>query len=324
MPLVLEPSWRGRRVTVRRVVDRDPDGRLRFGDVVGDLLALDDEFAVIDTRTGPVPVPVRLVAAAKLAPPSSAEELAVEAVVARGWRPAESEQLGGWLLRAAAGFTGRANSVLPLRAPGMPLADALAAASDWYANRGLPLKFQLPVESRRLLDAELAERGWPASPDVHVMTARLDMLDPFGDAEPGDVRLNVALDAAPSPEWFALYRQGAGAQPAARGVLTRHDTVVFASIRGSDGRTVAIGRGTVDDDWLGVTAVEVAAANRGAGLARAVMRALWRWGRAAGAFRSHLEVSADNLAALALYEGLGYHTHHLYRYRTEPADGAAT
>lgn len=318
MPLVLEPSWRGRRVTVRQVVDRDADGRLLFGDVVGDLLALDDEFAVIDTRTGRAQVPVGLIAAAKLAPPSSAEELAVEEVIAQGWRAADTEWLGGWLLRAAGGFTGRANSVLPLRAPGRPLDDALAAVRSWYADRGLPAKFHVPVESRRLLDAELAERGWPASPDVHVMTARLDLLEPAADGR------NVELTSAPSPDWYALYRGGAGVQPAARGILTRHDAVVFATIRGADQTVLAIGRGTIDAEWLGVTAVEVAADNRRAGLARAVLAALWEWARNAGATRTHLEVSSDNLAALALYEGIGYHTHHLYRHRTEPPSGGET
>jgi GNAT superfamily N-acetyltransferase len=318
MPLVLEPSWRGQRVTVRRVLDRDAAGRLRFGDVVGDLLDLDDKRAVIDTRTGPVQVAVGLIAAAKLAAPSSAEELAVEDILAQGWRAADTERLGGWLLRAAGGFTGRANSVLPLRAPGMPLEDALAAVRRWYAARDLPAKFQVPGESRRLLDAELAERGWPASPDVHVMTARLDLLAP---SEPDR---DVQLEPTPSSGWYGLYRDGAGAQPAARGILTRHDKVVFATIRAADQAVLAIGRGTVDAEWLGVTAVEVAASNRRAGLARAVMAALWAWGRNAGATRTHLEVSSDNLAALALYEGIGYHTHHLYRYRTEPPRGADT
>ena len=313
MPLVLQPSWLGRRVTVRRALRRDPTGRLLFGDVVGDLIGLNDQLAVIETRTGPVEVPVGVIAVAKLAPPSSAEELDVEEIVARGWRSEETERLGGWLLRAAGGFTGRANSVLPLRAPGVPLDDALAAAAQWYRARGLPLKFQLPTESRRLLDAELAERRWPASPDIHVMTARLDLLIT------ADGRRDVQFGTAPSLPWLALYRAGGGQEAAARGILTRHPNVVFATIE-SDGETVAIGRGTVDDEWLGVTAVEVAAANRRSGLARTVMHALWQWGADRGARRTHLEVSSDNLAALALYEGLGYHTHHFYRYRTEPAE----
>jgi ribosomal protein S18 acetylase RimI-like enzyme len=311
-PLVVEPSWLGRRVSVRRVLDHGPEGRPRFGDVVGDLAALDDQAALIDTTSGLVEVPLEAVALARLALPSTADELALEAVAARGLRPAETEQLGGWLLRAHHGFTRRANSVLPLRQLGMPLDAALDAAAQWYAARGLPLRLQVPVEARRLLDAELGERGWPAEAHTHLCVTRLDRLLP---AASPDVR--VDLDAAPDQDWLALYRGGAGLDEAARQLLVRHDRVAFAGVR-LDGRLVAVGRGAVDEGWVGITAVEVAAGYRRGGLARAVTVALCRWGAAQGATRSYLQVEADNSAALALYEKLGYWIHHDYHYRTAP------
>ena len=43
------------------------------------------------------------------------------------WQAPEQERLGDWLLRAAEGFTGRANSALPLGDPGSPLPEAVAA-----------------------------------------------------------------------------------------------------------------------------------------------------------------------------------------------------
>jgi GNAT superfamily N-acetyltransferase len=314
MPLVLERSWVGRRVTVRRVVDRSAEGRVLFGDVVGDLVTLTDDTALIHGRSGVVEVQVAHIAAAKLAWPSTADELELEAVAARGWRPEQTGEIGGWLLRAAGGFTGRANSVLPLRAPGLPLDDALAAARDWYRERGLPLRIQVPLDARRLLDAGLAERGWAADPDVHVLAARLDALPPVssGATPPVDVV------GEPGPEWFARYRDGVGATDAARALLTRHDRVGFASVT-LDGEIVAIGRGALDDEWLGVTAVEVAPGLRRQGLASVVMQALWIWGTAAGAQRSYVQVSSDNAAAVALYERLGYWRHHDYRYRTDPS-----
>jgi len=86
-----------------------------------------------------------------------------------------------------------------------------------------------------------------------------------------------------------------------------------------DGRIVAIGRGAVDDEWLGVTAVEVAPELRRQGLASAVVRALWRWGAGCGAERGYVQVSSENAAAAALYERLGYWPHHRYRCRRDPA-----
>jgi GNAT superfamily N-acetyltransferase len=321
MPLVLQPSWTGRRVTVRR---RVPGLENRYADVVGDLVALGAHTAVVHTRTGPVEVPLAEVALARVAPPSTADELELEGIMAAGWRAAESEPLGGWLLRATGGFTARANSVLPLRAPGRPLDEALDAVRRWYRARGLPVRFQVPTEARRLLDAELRERGWQAQGPVHVLAARLELLA-GAPAHP------VTITATPDDGWLARFRGGRGTEPAARGILGRHAQVAFAAVH-QDGRTVAIGRGTVDSGgtpagagvaggggWLGVTCVEVAETCRRQGLARAIMAALHDWGRVHGAERAHLEVSADNAAALALYGSLGYWTHHDYHYRHDPA-----
>jgi N-acetylglutamate synthase len=312
MPVVLEQSWVGRRVSVRRVLDRDPDGRLRFGDVVGDLAGLDAQTAVVQTRAALVEVPVDDIAIARLVPPSTADELALEAVAAKGLRPHETEQLGGWLLRADHGFTRRANSVLPLRQLGMPLDDALARAGAWYAERGLPLRVHAPVEARRLLDAELGERGWPADGETHVLAGRLDALRAdVADLPP------ARLADAPDEQWLARYRDGAGLTQTGRALLTRHDRVAFVGLD-LDGRRVAVARGAVDDGWLGVMAVEVEPAYRRQGLATAVTAALWQWGAANGATRSYLQVFGDNAAALALYEKLGYWVHHDYHYRAQP------
>ena len=310
MPLVVQPGWVGRRVSVRTVAGRGPEGRPRYRDVVGDLLDVDDSRALVEDREGMVTIPLGTVALARVAPPSTADELALEAVAAQGWQPEETAAVGGWLLRAAGGFTGRANSVLPLRSPGRPLEQAIADARAWYAARGLPLRFQVPTEARRLLDAELAERGWSASADVHVLAARLDAL-----TLPADRPVRIA--DAPDEGWLHRYRDGAGTAAAARSVLTRHDTVAFAAAV-VDGEVVAIGRGAVDAGWLGVTAVEVAPARRRTGLARAVMAALRDWAAGRGATRASLQVSADNTPALELYRGIGFWHHHDYRYRDDP------
>jgi N-acetylglutamate synthase len=318
MPLVVQPSWVGRRVSVRRKVGPGPAGRERFSDVVGDLLFVDGEVAVVATREGLVELPVSSVALARVVPPSTADELALEATAARGWRPEQTAEIGGWTLRAAGGFTGRANSVLAQRSPGLPLDEALALARDWYAARSLPVRFQLPVEARRLLDAELGERGWAPSPDIHVLVARLDALRlPASGTDPSQppVRIEPALSDA----WLAVYRAGRADTPAARGVLQRHPRVAFAQLH-VGGTIVGVGRGVLDDGWLGVSAVEVLPAHRRQGHARRIMRALRDWGAAHEAERTYLQVSSDNAAALELYDSLGYWLHHDYRYRTDPGN----
>jgi N-acetylglutamate synthase len=310
MPVVLEPSWLGRRVSIRRVLDHVSGDRAQFGDVVGDLVGLDAQTAVVQTRNGAVEVDLERIAIARLVPPSTADELALESVAARGLRPADEHRLGDWVLRANGGFTRRANSLLPLGRPDRPLDDALAFAHDWYAERGLPVQLHVPTEARRLLDAELGERGWPADQHTQVLVARLDALAAVDGSA-------VEVATTPDDAWLALYRGGRGLTEPARSLLTRHDTVAFASLR-LDGRTVAVGRGAVDDGWLGVMAVEVEPGRRRRGLAAAVMAALWQWGAQREAQRGYLQVSADNAPAIALYTKLGYWVHHDYHYRREP------
>ena len=302
----------GRRVSIRRTVGRDAAGRVTASDVVGDLLALAAGRARVQTRAGVVEVELADIQLARVVPPSTADELALEAVAAAGWLPAQTGAVGGWLLRASGGFTHRGNSVLPLRSPGLPLDDALAAAHAWYAERGLPVQLHVPTEARRLLDAELGERGWPIVDEAQVLVARLDAVTPLPAGVPAQI------SGEPDEQWLARYRDGAALSPAARALLMRHDRVGFAAVREPDGSVVAIGRGVVDEGWLGVSAVEVDPAHRRTGLAGAVMAALWQWGAARGAVRSYLQVRPDNQAAQALYARLGYWHHHDYRYRREP------
>ncbi len=311
MPLVLDATWVGRRIVLRQALGPVGTGRPRFTDVVGELLTLDDAVAVLDTRTGPVTVAVGQVAIAKLVQPSRAEILALEAITERGWRAADRAEIGGWLLRANQGFTGRANTVLPLRQPDRPLDELIGAARSWYRERGLQLGFQLALPARRVLDQALAERGFHADVDVAVLARRLD--DTPADAPP------VEITDLPTQDWLARCDyHGRQVPSAGRDLLVRHPRVGFASIRRGD-EPVAIARGAVDEGWLGVTALHVDPAARRQGLASAIMRGLWRWAmHAHDATHSYLQVSRDNSAALALYQGLGYWHHHDYRYRTQP------
>jgi GNAT superfamily N-acetyltransferase len=307
MPLVLEAGWVGRRVVIRRAVGGG--ARAQFTDTVGDLVALTGDSAHLETRTGAVRIALDSVRVARLVAPSTAEVLALESRCARGWRAEHVDEYGGWLLRASRGFTGRANTALPLHPPPTSLDDTLNAARAWYTVRGLPLGVQVPLPARRRLDDALTARGFTAGPDVHVMAARLDTVR---GGRNGDVHIVASPDAA----WLARFRDGT-TPDAARDILVRHDRVGFAELR-RDGRTIAIGRGAVDDGWLGVTAVEVEPTWRRQGLATAVMAALWHWAAEVhGATRSYLQVTADNRPAVALYERLGYWRHHVYRYRLE-------
>ncbi|MEH0845336.1 GNAT family N-acetyltransferase, partial [Micromonospora sp. CPCC 205711] len=130
----------------------------------------------------------------------------------------------------------------------------------------------------------------------------------------------VGLAAAPSEDWLAVAAGRKGGLPeAARHVLTAVDRVRFAHVY-VDGTLVAIGRGTVTGEgrWLGLSLIEVVPQARRRGLAGRVIRALVGWAVAEGASHAFLQVEQRNTAAVALYRGLGFTTHHTYLTRVAP------
>jgi ribosomal protein S18 acetylase RimI-like enzyme len=76
----------------------------------------------------------------------------------------------------------------------------------------------------------------------------------------------------------------------------------------------AKGRVSAAADWAGITDVWVDPARRRRGLALVVVRELVRWAAERGAGTTYLQTRGDNPAALALYDRLGFVTHHEYRY----------
>ncbi|KPC89139.1 acetyltransferase [Streptomyces sp. NRRL WC-3753] len=246
-------------------------------------------------------------------PATSYEELA--RVAARAWRPVESERLGGWELRAAGGFTRRANSVLPLGDPGLPLDEALAAVRRWYGERGLPAYVQTATGAegtQELLCAELERRGWVREVTAEVWTGGLA---PVADLAEGT---GVVLSREADEAWLARYGRK-GVSDVALRVLGSGPSVWFATVPGADD-PAAIGRCVVDGRWASFAAVEVDPARRRRGLATAVMAALARRALDEGASAAWLQVETDNAAARALYARMGFAAHHAYHHYREPGD----
>lgn len=312
----------GERVMVRYALDVVEDGH-SLSDAVGDLLSWKAGTLRIATRSGVVDVAEAALVAGRRVPPArlaramDATVAEVQRMSALSWQALETERMGGWRLRAGGGFTGRANSVLPLGEPGLPLDDAISYLERWYGDRGLLPRFQLPQPDTAALGTALGERGWAIADSAEVLVGDVTQaLELLGES-PAHLP-TVTIVNAPSPSWLAAYHyRGGQLPPAGYPILTHHRDPAFASVVEA-GQVVAIGRGAVDEGWLGITAVEVAAEHRRRGLGRHVMVGLLRWGQAHGARHAHLQVDVNNHAGKALYSSMGFAFHHWYDYRMPP------
>lgn len=242
---------------------------------------------------------------------------ALEIAAARAWPAPISRRLGDWWLRSADGFTGRANSALPIGESGLPATEALASIVAFYRSVGHPPYIDAPLPSAHAIaDAAVAE-GWHVACTVLVQTAEIDPLlaaaaATTATAQPGCEPPDCTLLDRPSGDHLARIAVARGPlPPAAVHVLTAVDQVTFAEIR-DGGTLIGRARGTVTDGRLGLFAIETAPEARRRGIGVALIGRLALWARDLGATSAYLQVEDHNAAAIALYAKLGFATHHRY------------
>lgn len=321
------------------MTDSDPVHRLRPGmravvrqriehgvtDALGDIVAMDADTVSVRTRSGLVVIDRAAVVAAKEVPPRTtrrgAPHLAIsmddlERTMVDGWPPIERAELGGWLLRAAAGFTSRANSVLPLGNPGVPLSAAVDHCESWYDERGLQRLFSLFGPAGFAVDddplgRELLARAYEPFKNTMVLTASTGTLPPEVTHASG---ARVRLELMPSPAWWNAWAGHGSATPAAaRSVLNGSPDQLFASLA-VGGAVVGVARLAFAHVWAGVSALHVAPEHRRTGVATQVMSALGDEARARGIRSVYTQVAQANSPSRRLLERLGFSIHHEYLY----------
>lgn len=325
------PAADAPRLTVRH---RLPDGSAT--DVVATLVASDDTaLTLLPDDGGPVVVArrdvvvTREVPARRVRPSSSPADL--ERLAARGWPGTEQARLGGWLLRAGGGWTGRANSALVTGDPGVPLDDALEEVAAFYRQRGLPPRLHLPRmldapgapggasraeggDPIEAVDAASEAAGWVAYDETLVLTADLRRLDLESSPEHPSGPVVSSWAASPEEAWLGVLRGGSSRTDPAAAQVLGGVPAHYLSLTSGD-TVVAVGRVVVTDDWCGIAAIEVEPASRRRGLGRRVATELLGRGREHGARFAYLQTLRDNTPALTLYAELGFVPHHAYHYR---------
>jgi N-acetylglutamate synthase len=275
---------------------------------VDQTLRVVDRSAVLLARRAP---------AARGAPPAdrvSAAEL--EHCSVSGWL-ALAEPLGEWTLRAAGGFTGRANSCHAVGDPGVSIAAAADRVVAFAQQHGIAPMAQVIAGSAE--EAGLRALGWSDTYlPVHVLAVRLVDLLP-DERPPAGVRVTEQLE----PSWEEAYGQSRPnkADPQLlRMILDGNPPRAFAS---AGEPIVAIARGHLSGDWLGLASIWTAPDHRRRGFATRLTLALGHWAARRGARYAYLQVDVANSAALHTYRRLGFVRHHGYLYLAPPLKRSA-
>ena len=300
----------GKRVTIRL---READGGLR--DIVG---LLQSEHELINSKSQAIsfskddiaiwreikPLPDR----AGTGSPLSLRIIELEKLSDTTWPAAEIIEFGKWRLRISDGFTMRANSVLPTGAgpigePPLALADAVEHVIKSYRDKGLTPTFTLPLPIYQELDEYLESQGWQIKVGAQFLIKDIDLIETEMFSQ-NDFEI---LDY-PSEQWLGLQSDHRlenlmQRYPARYGLIKSGESVK------------AVGRIATLGTWAMATRLFVDPSHRGKGLAQQLMLRLMAAAKEDGATKIALQVDLENVAALALYDSMGFRLHHKYVYR---------
>jgi GNAT superfamily N-acetyltransferase len=219
----------------------------------------------------------------------------------------------GWLLGYRRGPTKRLRCVNPFYPSTLPIAEKVEYCTAFYAAAELPAIFRLlPFSEPASLDGWLQDHGWKSFDRTLVLCAELAGVSVVAMPK-------LAVELVEPPQWEPQVAELlAIPEEALPGYVERAATYplshVGALIR-CDDEVVACGLVKLEGDHAGLFAVQTAKPWRCRGLGRAVVATLLAEAQRRGARRAYLQVTDDNVPALAVYAHFGFTPAYAYWYR---------
>ena len=238
----------------------------------------------------------------------------LEELTLNAWPGLKQVVRDGWVARLARGFTGRANSVVPLDEGTLDPVEKIEFFESLYRSHGLPAVFKLTAFSRPPgIDALLSERGYRESRRASVQVCH--------ELPPAPGNDSVESRPQPWPAWtdsVVGFRNFSPDEAATFAAILAAIALPTQFIVAHDDRGVAAcGLGVLEGEWVGLYDIVTRDDARRRGHARNVVQALAGWGRDNGASAAYLQVMVDNAPALALYAGLRFGETYQYAYRSK-------
>lgn len=238
--------------------------------------------------------------------------LVTERAGLRAWPGLETAYDGGWVLRAANGYTKRANSVQSLDPDDDRDAEPrILAAAAWFRARGLMPVFRVtPLAGPGILSA-LDDLRWGKTDDSHFFAMELG---------PQEAHSRASILPIDDPLFLAVQqkigRSDDGTMAKLRAVIGAL-TVPCCGIvqRNAQGDPVSSALMAIADGIVVTGNVKTEPSERRKGHAAAMLRSGLAWAHGKGATVAALNVQADNRPAIALYRSLGYGYQYDYSYR---------
>lgn len=219
------------------------------------------------------------------------------------WPAQETVEYGKWRLRISDGISMRANSVLPVGEPPIDLASAVDEVTNIYRKNKLKPTFSIPLPIFDELDRYLEQRGWNIKIDANFLIRDIGAIEVSSNPQ-----FSIEILDHPSKGWLEV-----NSDQSLEKIMRRYPARYGAVKIGE--QVIAVGRIATLGSWSIVTRLFVNPSFRGKGVAKILMNNLLSAAVSDGATKVALQVDNENGAALALYQSMGFTTHHKFVYR---------
>lgn len=245
----------------------------------------------------------------------------LEALFALSWPAEHRHQHHGWLFRSTLGITRRANSVMALADPVVPVVDAIAAAERFYRDLNRPCVFHIaPAAVPEHLDETLASLGYSITGTSEVMVTGTH---PHGPQVPQAPEMKVVLLPSASRKWTDVYTHNTRSERHVRhGIVNRIQVRRAFGLCFFGNEPAGCGLATVYEEWCAVGCMVTMPNFRRRGVGSAILHKLREWAAQQGALGLALQVDGDNKAAQQLYAQRGFTSIYPYHYRRRDLDDA--
>ena len=240
--------------------------------------------------------------------------VALEEAALNGLPALKTEFFDGWIVRMSAGYSRRANCVVPLYGSTTPLQEKLDHCESAFSRASLPCLFKIfPACQPGDLDEKLAMLQYSRDADTLVLTKRLETSFDYSSA--------ISLCESATDEWLETWRRlshrGQHSE-VFRSLLNAISTPRAYVIARTEGKSVGCARAVVSGSIMGLFDLLVDTEYRGRGFGRGLLEARLKWGFEQGARLAYLQVMANNEPALALQRKYGFSESYRYWYRVQP------
>lgn len=237
--------------------------------------------------------------------------------------PLKTQVFDGWTAGFTEGYTGRANSVLPLETGTLPLETKIHSFEEMYAKQHLPCRFKMTSAAPQGLQDLLENKGYEMQnkTDVlHTQSDNLMFLERLESVEEPE-EIGVIITSNPDNLWLSSffefekidnekYQQIAKKQFK---IVDKNQNLsaLYCRLLHS-GKDVGVASAVIQNGVLFLLNVVISQEFRGKGFGKILIKEILENACILGAKKLYLQVVQSNSVAQSLYKSFGFE--YLYSY----------